>query len=372
MTFDLTPQPDDGELPPEVQAALDRLMSGELDRADEARKGLRARRASDMDAPRELEWIANGRVPKGCTTILIGDEGIGKSLFWVWLVAKVTKGEAVPLFGIPARSPMNVAIVATEDDWATVVAPRLIVAGVDMKRVYVISSYEDGAGSPTFPDNMNLIPEDVGMIVVDAWLDTVSESVSVKDPQQARTAIRPWTEFGTRTGITPLLLTHTNRVSSGSARDKYGSSGELRKIARMTLFAQVDDDGTFTVGPEKHNTTAPIKASVFRIEVVPYFPPTEENNGGTIGRLVLVGDSEHTAREQITASHETSAGGTKSQTCKKWLSDFMDGHRGECAAAEVKSAAKAELFGDDALGTAKRALHIKSVRRQDAWFWLRI
>ena len=86
-----------------------------------------------------------------------------------------TKGEAVPLFGIPARSPMNVAIVATEDDWATVVAPRLIVAGVDMKRVYVISSYEDGAGSPTFPDNMNLIPEDVGMIVVDAWLDTVND-----------------------------------------------------------------------------------------------------------------------------------------------------------------------------------------------------
>ena len=34
-----------------------------------------------------------------------------------------------------------------------------------------------------------------------------------------------------------LLLTHTNRVDSGNARDKYGATGELRKKARLTLFA---------------------------------------------------------------------------------------------------------------------------------------
>src|SRR5437868_2309736 len=101
MVFDLTPQPGD-ELPDEAQRALDRLLAGELDERDEARKGLCARRADEMDESRELEWIANGRVPKGCTLILIGDEGIGKSLFWVWLAAKVTNGEEVPLFGIPA------------------------------------------------------------------------------------------------------------------------------------------------------------------------------------------------------------------------------------------------------------------------------
>ena len=57
-------------------------------------------------------------------SLLIGDEGIGKSLFWVWVVAAVTTGGGrvlFPEFGIPKRDPRAWSCLGaiTEDDWQT-------------------------------------------------------------------------------------------------------------------------------------------------------------------------------------------------------------------------------------------------------------
>ena len=80
------------------------------------------------------------------------------------------------------------------------------------------------------------------MVVVDAWLDTVAPGLSVRHPQQARQALHPWKEVASATGAAvPSSTTDTDRVASGSVRDRYGATGELRKKARLTLFAQQDD-----------------------------------------------------------------------------------------------------------------------------------
>ena len=83
---------------------------------------------------------------------------------------------------------------------------------------------------------------------MDAWLDTVPAGLSVRDPQQARQALHPLKEVATITDAAVLLLCHTNRVTTANARDRYGATGELRKKARMTLYAQTDEDGCLPVG----------------------------------------------------------------------------------------------------------------------------
>ncbi|WP_459979897.1 AAA family ATPase, partial [Mycobacterium avium] len=146
-----------------------------------------------------------------------------------------------------------VILVVTEDDWQTTVLPRLEVAGVDLAMVSVICAERDGSGAPVFPRDLPLIRNAdpaPALVAVDAWLDTVPSQLSVRDPQQARQALHPWKEVATTTGAAVLLLCHTNRVATANARDKYGATGELRKKARMTLFAQTDDDGHLVVGPE--------------------------------------------------------------------------------------------------------------------------
>lgn len=305
-------------------------------------------RATDLRPATQARWLAKGRLPLAAISLLVGDEGIGKSLLWVWIVAAITTGKPLPEFGIPEGNPEHVILVCTEDDWSTTVRPRLEVAGADLTKVQVICTEDDGSGAPTFPRDLYLIsqaePTPV-LVVVDAWLDTVPPGLSVRDPQQARQALHPWKEVATATDAAVLLLCHTNRVASASARDRYGATGELRKKARMTLYAQADDDGRLVVGPEKMNTAAPIPASRFAITSIQHFPPSEDSDG-TVPLLAYAGDSERTAREHIADAYETEHG-TDTQDradAERWLRDYLTQEGPRARSAETKrEAAKAGL-----------------------------
>ncbi len=149
----------------------------------------------------------------------------------MWLTAIITRGKPEHGFGIPARDPGIVVLVLTEDDWSTIVRPRLEVVGADLEMIRVICTDRDGSGSPTFPQHMDIVAEasdGATAVMVDAWADTLPGSLSVKDPQQARKALHPWKELATRSGAAMLLSGHTNREKGATSatptdsRAKYG------------------------------------------------------------------------------------------------------------------------------------------------------
>ena len=332
-------------------------------------------RATDLRPAAQARWLAKGRLPLASISLLVGDEGIGKSLLWVWIAAAVTAGKPLPEFGIPVNDPGHVIIVITEDEWAYTVRPRLEVAGADLNNVSVICTEDDGSGAPVFPRDLYLIREATPkptLIVVDAWLDTVAPGLSVRDPQQARQALHPWKEIATAADAAVLLLTHTNRVQSTNARDRYGATAELRKKARMTLFAQADEDARLVVGPEKSNTAAPIPASVFAIEPVQVFPPTADSDG-TVPLLVYSGESDRTAREHLADSidPDDEPGGNPARA---FILDYLTRDGGESAAGDVIKAGHTAGFKEDELKNARarsRKPRIASRKASfgDGWVW---
>ena len=333
--------------------------SGESSRCDEGEtvEGMpRLWRATDLRGAQQPRWLAKGRLPRAAVSLLIGDEGIGKSLFWVWIVAAVTTGKPLPEFGIPVRPAANVIVTCTEDDWTETVRPRLEVAGADLEMVQVICTEEDGSGAPVFPRDLFLIREAdpaPALIVVDAWLDTVSAGLSVRDPQQARQALHPWKEVATATSAAVLLLTHTNRVTSPNARDRYGASYALRQKARLTLYAQQDDEGYLLIGPEKANSTADMPASRFTIISKPFFEPTEEHDG-TVPLLSYIGDSDRTAREHVAASVEEGADEPGGNPAKLFIYEYLIRRGGEAPAVDVLKEGRKAGFGEQELKDARR------------------
>lgn len=338
--------------------ALDNLADVEPE--DDPRPRLWA--ARQLAPAQQPAWLAAQRLPKASTTILVGDEGIGKSLLWVWIVAAVTTGQAVPEFGIPARTPATVVLVITEDEWGSTVRPRLEVAGADLDHVQVICTDRDGSGSPIFPRDLHLIvnaePRPV-LVVVDAFLDTVATGLVMKDPQQARQALHPWKEVATITGAAILLLTHTNRVDSKRARDRYGITGELRKKARMTLYAQADDDGALVVGPEKSNIVGAVPASRFNITPVQFFEPSVEHDG-TVPKLAWAGDSDRTAGGHLEAAWNAQHGEDADDRTEAaaWLEDYLASQGGTAESAKAKKAAKVAGFAERTLKRAVKHLGV--------------
>lgn len=318
-------------------------------------------RATDLKPAAQPRHLAKGRLIRAAINLLVGDEGIGKSLLWVWIVAAITTGRALPEFGIPARRPQHVIVIVTEDGWTDTVLPRCEVAGVDLDYLSVICTEDDGSGAPAFPNDMHLIYDsglDPALILVDAWLDTVPSGLSVKDPQQARRALHPWKEVATVTDAAVLLLTHTNRVDSGNARDKYGATGELRKKARLTLFAQQDDDGNLVVGVEKANTTTALPASMFMVTPIQHFPATDDHDG-TVPLLRFIGESDRTARDHIVDTHDGQAGSaTTVEQAAEWLRGYLDANGPAADSARAKKAASDGGVSERTLQRARKKLGV--------------
>lgn len=324
-------------------------------------------------APR---WLAQKRIPRGQVTVLVGDEGIGKSLFWVWIVAYVTTGRALPEFGIPARAPGVVLLIITEDAWDTDVRARLEAAGANLDNVRVLCEDEDGNGAPVFPRDFDLIRdygEPLSLIVVDAWLDTVSAGLKVSDTQQARQALDPWKTTAARTDAAVLLLAHTNRIASGSARDRIGATAALRQKARMLLLAQLDEDDNLTVGPEKANGVRIVDAAAFTIAGVQRFAPTDDHDG-TVPLLTYAGDSDRTARqihEDMHAAAKNQRGNSEpDDEVSLWLRGTIEA-AAPCWAAPAYEEAEMRGWSADKVKRAKKKLG--AVARKDAdtghWYW---
>lgn len=323
-------------------------------------------KADDLRPSAQPGWLARNRLPRGAVSLLVGDEGIGKSLLWVWVAAAVTTGKPMPEFGIAARDPGLVVVVATEDDWASTVRPRLEVAGADLALVQVMCEREDGSGTPVFPRDIPLIADanpTPAMVVVDAWLDTVPAGLNIGDPRCAREVLQRWRELATATDAAVMLVCHTNRVAAGGPRQRYAVTSELRKTARMSLYAQADDDGRLIVGPEKTNISAPVNASVFEIEAVPYFPVTGDGDGA-VPRLAYAADIDCTAGELMTQTGNGHSGidfQDRSDT-QRWLSDFLT-QEGPSPSDQVKKEALQAGFTDKMVRTARKGLGVEIRRR---------
>lgn len=328
--------------------------------------------ADELKPAKSVEWLAANRIPRAAVCLLVGDEGIGKSLFWILLVAAITTGNAVPELGIPAREPEYVIVVLTEDDWQTVARPRLEVAGADLSMIKVMCSEDDGSGSPVFPRDVALITDSgirPAILVIDAWLDTVSTNLQVRDSQQARVALHPFKDMATKTGATVMPLVHTNRLDTANARDKYGATAELRKKARMTLYALENEDGRLVVGPEKANLTRLLPATIFGKQSVQYFGPTPDSDG-TVPKLFVHAESDMTIREHLADIHAANHD-SDNPDALAWLAEYLaSGPRWK---SHIDSAAEPKRLSPKRLETAKRKLGVKSIQAHDgarsAWFW---
>ncbi len=176
-------------------------------------------KASDMASSKPVLWrLAPGYLAAGKVNLLVGAEGIGKSLWAIRAAASITTGTPWGPF-TAGGGPADAILIATEDGWEDTVRPRLEVAGADLDRLHVLCVDEDGTGTPTFPEDMPVLQDNrviPSLVVVDAWIDTVAGGLQVKDTQKGSPGRQPVEEVRGQVG------------SSRPARDAYESSREPR------------------------------------------------------------------------------------------------------------------------------------------------
>ena len=329
---------------------------------------VRLHKASDMAESRPVLWrLAPGYLAAGKVNLLVGAEGIGKSLWSIRATASVTTGTPWGPFTIEG-DPADAILIATEDGWEDTIRPRLEVAGADLDHLHVLCVEEDGTGTPTFPDDMPVLQDNEiapSLLVVDAWIDTVAGGLQVKDAQKAREAVGPWKKYAAKTGAAVLLVTHTNRQESQDIRNTYGLSGALRQVARSSMYALEDPDTkALLVGPDKSNLGANGVAHRFVKTPVEHFAPTAGSDG-TVALLESIGDDDRSIQDVLAAQVGAAKPTAKTEEMDLWLK--VELHDGPVAVADLEAKALAEGYSTDQLRGARKRLNAKARKVGNKW-----
>ena len=107
---------------------------------------------------RQTLWAWKDRIPLGGATLLVGQEGSGKTTLVTEVLARLSKGQlAGDLRGQPTASVYATA----EDSWERTLRPRLEAAGADLELVHFVKV--DGlSGGLTIPGHLWPLVEAMG------------------------------------------------------------------------------------------------------------------------------------------------------------------------------------------------------------------
>lgn len=203
--------------------------------------------ASEAPTSQPTDWLVRDCLARRHVTYLYGEEGIGKSTWWVYEVAKLT------------QDGHYVIVIFTEDGWEDTLRPRMEAAGVDLTKVLLFNvSDEPDDFDPGIPGPKYLLHEnlpDISLVIVDGLADaaTAGNAGSIPKATEWRPVINDWKRYARRHNLAVLALGHTNRDTLNGTRGAVGLSGQIRQAVRHNMLAQRDEDGHLAIGTEKSN-----------------------------------------------------------------------------------------------------------------------
>lgn len=232
--------------------------------------------------PKSIKWIWPGHLALGQHTCVAGVQGDGKSQLVYALIAAITTGGTWP--GSNDKAPLgNCVILSAEDTDADVLAPRLIAAGADMKRVAIIKGTKNEDGSlrkfnlqadikrlQLTVDQICAARGAVKMISIDPISSYLGGDLDSHNNTELRDALDPIKDLAEATGAAVVSITHFNKASKGvSALNRIIGSIAFTAAPRAAFVVLRDDldDASRLLLPVKTNLMSVADAYGMRFHI---------------------------------------------------------------------------------------------------------
>lgn len=210
-----------------------------------SKRGTNKRTLSGVE-PEEVESLWEGRIPLGKVTIAMGDPGLGKSFFSLFVACQGSTGQPFPgQDKSQTREPCDVLLLNAEDNAADTIVPRLIAMGGDLDRIHIIDGVptkddDEAHFNVDNPEHRAKLEEDLedlspGLLIIDPWNAYLGRADSYKD-QEIRRALTPLKKLAEKYGVTILCIHHLNKRSDASAMQRASGSMGLPAAARSVLL----------------------------------------------------------------------------------------------------------------------------------------
>lgn len=218
---------------------------------------------------KEQEWLIERYIPKYETTIIGGDGGVGKTAFWLSIVASLSAGNPC-FFENPEeveREPLKTLYLTRENSNATNLKGKFELLDANMNNILCIGD-----------TNTNFLKYKIGSPDLEYLIKKHRPDVLILDPLQsfvpdhvnliARNHVRPmfdWLNVMTKKyEVTILVIMHTKKNASFGGRDRLADSSDMYDDVRQVLMVgETDEDGIKYVSSEKNNLTKRPKTILF-------------------------------------------------------------------------------------------------------------
>jgi AAA domain len=322
----------------------------------------------DAIAMRPIRWLWSNYIPIGKTTDFAGLPGQGKSLAVCSVVASVTTGKPFPDGSENPLPPSEALILSTEDDAATVLIPRLKVAGADVSKVYILQSTLVGSGDNSqvreiaLDTDRDLIRKmieehpEIRLFAIDPVTNHLGSKSNVSE-QEIRELLKP---LETR-DVTNLIVVHLNKQGNLNAMQRVMGAGAFVGQPRAAYMFADEKSGKHHMLLLKNNYAKPsdltfeIETKALEIEGkmerIPYIKWTGPSTADA-GELL---DPQGTAK-------------SAADNAVEFLREYL--YEGDKPATDCIEAAAAKGISERTLKRAKATLHVSSWKDADGtWYW---
>jgi hypothetical protein len=181
-----------------------------------------------------VEWFWEEMIPYGMLTLLVGDPGLGKSMFTLYLAAAAS------------HEGVSSILLSAEDHKGAVIRPRLEAAEADLGLVHHVEVRRDGLEDGLrLPDDggklgKQIKARDARLVVVDPISAHLSEKVNSWNDQAIRLALAPLSRAAEKHGCAVVVVAHMNKASGMKTLYRTGGSIALPAAARSALLFGMD------------------------------------------------------------------------------------------------------------------------------------
>ena len=302
-----------------------------------------------------IEWLWKGRMVRGGLNLIVGDEGVGKSTFIAWLLARITRGK---LNGYLKESPSRVAVIGNEDSWEKAWIPRLYCAGVVQQRIFVIK--KENLGQVNVTDDLNnlaklLRRKKISVVYFDQLIDNFGDGDTYKTAD-VRKVLTPLNKMAMEYDISLIATLHPNKQRAETFRQKV--PGPFLQVPRAALYLghHPEDEHSRVLVVAKSNYGVRGKGLEFRI-----VPETIRPNGRGIEttKAIDVEPCEMTFEELI-GNHKLKASPVVDKVARKVHSILADrkGH----LASDILQDLMDEGHSQRSVYRAIKSLGVESIR----------
>ncbi len=167
-----------------------------------------------------VHWLWEDRIPRGKLTLLDGEPGQGKSLLALDLIARVSRGDAMPLEKEKPGGPADCVLYNDDDSLSDTIRPRLEAYNADLTRIKTIDRVL------TLQDFATFRP---ALIVIDPLSDYVCHNCSVPE----RLLLKELSDLARDIRAAVLILQHLSKPMSPFAAECYDSARSVLAISNI-------------------------------------------------------------------------------------------------------------------------------------------